>query len=111
MGWKLKFDAPVGCRSMKDCFNWVQVHNKSDDQPVMWNPTGTRFFDSCEKTKDMPKSNCLRGVNSVKAFKRFLRKNGDNLKEYEVVLCSKYWLMDSDNNFLYDYSITAEWEE
>ena len=109
MSWKLKFDAPKGQRIMKDCFIWVQVRSKSENQESMWNPRGKRFFDTDSNTRGMSKSSSMYGVNSVKAFKRFLRKHGENLRDYEVVLCSKDWVKGNDDNFLYDYTVTAEW--
>ena len=110
MSWELKYNAPIGRRAMKDCFNWVKVYEKDNNQESMWNPKGARFFDTDKSTKGISKSSCMSGINSVKAFKRFLRKHGDNLKGYEVALCSKYWVKDSDGGFLYDFTVTAEWQ-
>ena len=111
MSWELSFNAPVGKRIMKDCFSWVQVYVKNENQELMWNAFGSRGFDTSKNLKGAYTSSCMPGINSVRAFKRFLRKNGENIKCYEVILCSKYYVDDSDGNFLYDYSVKAEWKD
>lgn len=106
--WKLKFNAPKGCREMKNCFAWVDVYTLSDEQNPMWHYENQKGFS--EKGTGSY-SSALIGINSVKSFKRFLRKHGDNLKGYEVRLQSKYYETDIQGNMKYDYSVTATWEE
>lgn len=108
--WELTFDAPKGDRLTKDVFFGVDVKEPKDkDLDAMWCEVSSRKFKKLEDVKGNG-STYLRGVNSLKAFKRYLKKHCDHLKEYEIVLLSHYYKEDTNGKFLYDYSVTARWE-
>lgn len=110
--WELTFNAPVGCRARKNVFNWIQVDEKDGNElPYMWANKDERIFKEKDHFKNRSFSNSLSGINSVKAFERYLRKHCDHLHQYEIVLCSRYYMKDANNKTLYDYTVTANWIE
>jgi len=109
--WNLKFNAPVGARKSKNVFRHIQVSAEDHELPSMWVNQDERVFLELIEFGNIHCSDTLRGVNSVKAFKRYLKKHCNHLKEYKITLCSKYQIRNRNNQKLYDYDVVATWIE
>jgi hypothetical protein len=109
--WVLKFDAPKGCRIMKDIFYGIICYS----YVVGENPT-VYDQDKVFKLKrpadyERGSSHLHCGINSVRAFTRYLNKYCGDLQHCEFTLVSRYYKVDDRGNNIHDYSVEAIWED
>ena len=51
------------------------------------------------------------GVNSVKAFKRYVNKKCHHMKNHEITLVSRYYFTEKSSGKEFGISVTAKWQD
>lgn len=106
--WKLTYAAPVGCRIKKDVFSGICLSREPDGLDY-WFEHASKLFKPHDKINGAYSTHGMYNINSVKAFVKYLNKHCHHLKQFEIMLCSRYFVRDSSGKFLYDYSVSAKW--
>lgn len=106
--WELTYNAPIGHRVKKDVFSGVRI-SCCPNGVDYWFDYQTNTFQPRDNIKGSMSTHGMRSINSVKSFKKYLNKHCNHLKNFELMLCSLYYVNDNEGKFLYDYSVSAKW--
>lgn len=107
MGWKFEYEAPPGFRFNKDVFDGFNAY-PIEGSDHLWFCGETRKFKKFEECKGVI-SSCGHGINSVKAFKRYVKKHCSHMRNYEITLCSRIYFTDNDGNE-FGVNVSAKFE-
>ena len=108
MGWEFKYEAPSGLRFNKDIFDGISAWPVSDGVESLWFCGHTKRFKPFNKCKGVISSQG-HGVNSVKAFKRYVNKKCKHMKDHEITLVSRIYFTCKSTGEEVGTSVVAKW--
>ncbi len=108
MSWVFEYEAPKGLRFEKDVFHGICAWPIDKEDEKLWFCGESKRFKPFDKCKGVISSQG-HGVNSVKAFKRYVNKKCFHMKNHEITLASRIYYTDKKTGNEIGTSIIARW--